>query len=157
MEMTFELQFVRLSLMTRSRMKEDWSIFKVWVDGSRVICQQLIASTSPRPLMLYSFPSSLFTVSSLSALLGASRKSSTYTLTRVIFSLDCLIKMLGSPLSSTKPRLLKNAITFWFQSRPDCLQACSVGINGSCHGWNSGRSGPCTLVHSRDLSHLHSP
>ena len=33
----------------------------------------------------------------------------------------------------------------------------SVGINGSCHGWNSGRSGPCTLVHSQGLSHLLSP
>ena len=36
-----------------------------------------------------------------------------------------------------------------------CLfRKCSVGINGSCHGWNSGRSGPCTLVHSQGLSHL---
>lgn len=31
-----------------------------------------------------------------------------------------------------------------------------VGINGSCHGRNSGRSGPCTLVHvhSQDLPPL---
>ena len=46
-----------------------------------------------------------------------------YTLTIVMLFLSCWIIILGSVLSVTKLRFVKNVTTFWFHNLPVCLMS----------------------------------
>lgn len=90
---------------------------------SLVICHLMIVFTLPRSFILYSFVNDFFIVLRVVIVFDAKRKSLTYTLTILVLSSDCRMKMLGSSLSYLKPMLLKKVMILWFQSFPDCLSS----------------------------------
>lgn len=88
---------------------------------SLVTCHPMIVFTSSRFFISYSLASDFFIALRVVMVFNAKRNSLTYTLTMLVLLLNCRMRMLGFPLSCLKPMLLKKAITFWFQSLPDCL------------------------------------
>ena len=109
------------SLITRSLINADWSIFILHTALSLVTCHLIIVSNSPRSFMLYFMTSNLFIISTVVIVFDSKKKLLTYTLIMLILLSNHWMRMLRSPLCYLKLVLLLKAITFWFQSFPDYL------------------------------------
>lgn len=121
--MTLTFQSVRSSLIIRSLIKAEWSIFIMRVAISLVTCYLMMIFTWPKSFILYSISSDFFNALRITMIFNVRRKLSIYILTTLILQLfsDCWMRMLGSPFSYLKPILLQKAMMFWFQSCSDYL------------------------------------